>query len=159
MGSNDLEKVKTHFLNEYRENGGTNPDVQNWDIDLLMMEVKHLKEKRQLEEQIRQMQNNRTTDKPVSTFTVNAVNATKKNAELAKLLGSTIKNALDYYDPPFDIRVIDDESFARDNALVVLAEPGSEDSVVILRDNSGRCDMGGPSKWKDDSLDELGRWV
>lgn len=126
-----------------------------------MNEVKNLKKNNALQQELKELKESLNNDKtdPVGTFKINPVNHSRENAELAKVLASGIKGTLEYYDPTFDPRLIDDDSFERDNNLIKLADPGNEASVCILRDNAGRCDMGGPTKWRDGSLDELGRWL
>ena len=70
-----------------------------------------------------------------------SVDQAKHNADLAKQAAGVLQNYMNYTDPLFDPRSIEDERFKRDNVLLKLAEENNRDSVVILRDQYGRCDV------------------
>jgi len=136
----DLTKIKDYFIKEYRANGGTE-DLSEKSYEIILAKLESQKEIAQLKKELDRA-NSPPHEKPKFNSMTSGVNNGRYNAELAKEFATVFGAYQDYIDPPFDERILDDESFKRDNSLVVA------DQAVILRDREGRCDAGGPSKYK-----------
>lgn len=139
MSENELEQLKKRLLEDYRANGGRK-DISSLSAPQILNEIDHLKEITKLRDQITTLQQAGAVKdhiQPIQAF--GRVNDAKNNAALAREAANVFGQYLDYIDPPFDERVLEDESYARDNDLGKLAEPGKENTVVILRDKEGRC--------------------
>jgi len=138
----DLTKIKEYFIKEYRSNGGTE-DLTEFSYDLLLEKVKHQKEVHELKKALEKA--NSTPPEPKTQFSTfkNGIDQGRYNADLAKEFAIMYGSYQDFIDPPFDSRILEDDSYKRDNSLVIA------DMAVVLRDNEGRCDAGGPSKYKE----------
>lgn len=145
MSEEDINVIKEHFINEYRANGGTE-DLSSEDIKFIMAKVESQKEIYKLKEELAK-KNVPPPQQSRFNGLKSGLDEGRNNANLAREFAQIFGAYQDYIDPPFDIRQIDDDSFKRDNALNVLAD--SRSMVTILRDNQGRCDAGGPSKYKE----------
>jgi hypothetical protein len=143
MSEEEINDIKEHFINEYKANGG-NADLSGENIKFIMTKVESQKEIKALKDELAK----KNTPSQQSKFNgmKSGLDEGKYNASLASEFAKIYGSYQDYVDPPFDIRQIDDESFKRDNSLNALAE--DPNLVCILRDNAGRCDAGGPTKYK-----------
>lgn len=136
---NEIEEYKTYLISEYRANGGKK-ELSNATIKEIMNENDHQKRFNELEQELADARKGKPKLVPLKP-----VDKARENAELAKLVANSSIEFLDYIDPPFDIRVVDDDSFARDNQIGIFGSINGE--VVVLRDNEGRVDCGGRSKY------------
>ena len=137
----DLTKIKEYFIKEYRSNGGTE-DLTELTYELLLEKVKHQKEVHQLKLALEKANSTPPAQKTQFNTFKQGIDQGRYNADLAKEFAAMYGSYQNYIDPPFDMKQLDDDSFKRDNAMNVM------DKAVVLRDNDGRCDAGGPSKYK-----------
>lgn len=131
----ELNELKNYLINEYRTNGGTK-DVSKYSAAMLTEAIESLKRVNSLKEEIAALKAGTTPD--IKTKTIGSVNQARENQELARKAAGIVGNFMEYADPSWDPRSIDDERFLRDNQLLKDGVPSNDPSVVILRDAEGK---------------------
>ena len=129
----ELEELKTYLINEYKTNGGTK-DVSSFSAAMITNEIDNLKRLNAMKKELEELKTNKTPAPKVG-----AIDPSRENAFLASKAAAGVVGAyMDHINPPFDMRSLEDERYARDNALVKLGVPNSDPSVCIIRDEEGR---------------------
>lgn len=141
MSEQDIDIIKQHFINEYKQNGGTE-DLSKEPVKIIMMKNQAQKEIASLKEQLQKANSAPPEPKPKFNAMNGGINMGRYNADMATEFAKIFGAYHDYIEPPFDKRILKDESFKRDNALIIA------DQAVVLRDEEGRCDCGGPTKYE-----------
>lgn len=140
----EIEKFKTYLLDQYKELGGKK-NISDFPLNAMQNEIENQKKFNALEKELSdarrnfKLVNDQVPDRP--KIGLAAVNQAKNNQALASEIAGTLRNYMDYVDPQFDPRSIEDERYKRDNQLVKAEGNNEENSVVILRDEFGRCDV------------------
>jgi hypothetical protein len=129
----EFQELKNYLINEYRTNGGSK-DLTNATVTFITNELDNLKKLNAMKKELEELKSNNKPSKPSPT---GAINQSRENEALAKKAAGIVGAYLDYNDPPFDMRSLEDERYARDNAVLKATE-GDPRSVVILRDEEGR---------------------
>jgi len=140
--SEETDFLKQQFIDEYKKNGGKDniTDLSvNEVYSRLLSQKREGEAQKKIKELQEQLKTNATSNQPSTPL--GAVNGAVANAAFAKEVAAAMTALIDHLDPPFDSRILEDESFKKNaNKL--------GDTNVILRDDAGRMDMGGPTKYK-----------
>ena len=127
-----FEELKSYLINEYRGNGGTK-DLKDFSPAMITNEIDNLKQLNAIKKELEEYKANKAPSTPRG-----AVDQSRENQALAAKAAKVVGTYLDYIDPPFDMRSLEDERYLRDNAVGKLALNNDDPSVVILRDEEGR---------------------
>jgi hypothetical protein len=137
----ELEKIKNYFIREYRENGGTE-DLSTANYDIILAKLEAQKQIAQLKRELEKANAAPPAERPKFNSNQQGIQKGRHNAELAKEFAQIYGAYQDYLEPAWDKRVLEDESFKRDNAIIIA------DKGVVLRDSENRLDCGGPTKYR-----------
>jgi hypothetical protein len=130
----ELEELKQYLINEYRNNGG-DKDVTNYTAAMLTDAIESQKKINLLKKELTALKTGAT---PKEIPLINSVDSAKENQSLAKKAAGIMGAYMNYIDPPWDERALEDERFLRDNEVLKLSVKENDPSVVILRDAEGR---------------------
>jgi hypothetical protein len=129
----ELNDLKNYLINEYRANGGTK-DLKDYSAAMITNEIDNLKKLNELKKQLTDYKSNTTPPKPH----IGSVNQSRENQTLAEKAARVVGNYMDYVDPVFDLRAIEDERYLTDKSVIKLNAKSDDPSVMILRDVEGR---------------------
>ena len=143
--SEEIQRYKSYLLGKYKEIGG-NKDISSFTLDMMQNEIDNQERMNRLTSELEQARKNaegalNNDPKEKTKFRMLSVDQAKQNQALAREAAATLRSYLDYFDPMWDPRSLEDERFKRDNQLIKFESEVDKGAVVILRDEFGRCDV------------------